>query len=65
MQAGATTSVDTDTLELKFLQVVDGYSYVNRAPDRQVDSFKGVAVTFKLKNQPVFEYVSPGITKAP
>ncbi len=65
MQAGATTSVDTDTLELKFLQVVDGYSYVNRAPDRQVDSFKGVAVTFKLQNKPVFEYVSPGITKAP
>jgi hypothetical protein len=65
LQAGATTTLDSKSFELDSSELAAGRYYVSGAPSRQIDSFKGVVVTFKHKNQPVFEYVTPGLTKAP
>jgi uncharacterized protein YcfL len=65
MKSLETVVVDTVPVSLDSKQISAGYHYTSGAPGRQIDSFKGIAVTFLLEGKQVFEYVADGIKKAP
>jgi hypothetical protein len=60
-----TAKVDTEPFELESSDLAGNFYYTSGAQSRQMDSFKGIVVDFMQDGKQVFEYVAPGVTRAP
>ena len=65
MKAGETLIVDSDGLGLQIKELDPRYHYTNGATNKQADSIQGVALTLMHAGKQVYEFVSPGVLKAP
>jgi hypothetical protein len=65
LKPGASTSVDTDPVELLTTQLDGSFYYGDGAKSKQVDTIKGIAVTLEHAGRSVHEFTTGSVKKVP